>query len=292
MTAPLDPAAFTCTTGAAGVVPIRTVEDCATLTPKVALVLGDGALAVEAASALATRGVRTGLVCTAPRPLYHALGEVASRMVTAHLEDAGVTVLGGAQPTRCSDGVLHLADGSDLPADALIVAGQATGPGEQLRLRSALVDVAVLGEPDAAEHPGTRQITLTDPRHHRYAQLTINDHKIIAGVLVGLPQAIATLGLLHRRGQYLPADRLGLLLDLPPRPCSTDTAPPLQDAVICLCNNVTRRALAAAWRSGARTQSALATATRAGTGCGGCGPAVQELCGIWADERQAQEAAA
>ncbi|EST35462.1 (2Fe-2S)-binding protein [Streptomyces roseochromogenus] len=289
MTALLDPGALACE---AGVIPIRTAEDCAGLTPTRALVWGGGALAVEVASALAARGIRTSLVCTQPNPLHDLLGDTASGMLTAHLEQAGITVLGSASPLRYSDGRLSLADGSALSTDVLLLARDTTGPGEPLRLRSAVVDVACLGEPDAAEGPGVRQITLTDPGRNRYARLAVRDDKIVAAVLVGLPQAIATLGLLHRRGQYLPADRLGLLLDLPARPASTDTGSgQLEDTVICLCNNVSRRTLAAAWQAGARTQTALATATRAATGCGGCGPTVQELCGIWAAEPKEGSAA-
>ena len=113
--------------------------------------------------------------------------------------------------------------------------------------------------------PGTRLVGLTDRPRRRYARLALRDDRVVAAVLLGLPQAIATIGLLHRRAQRLPSDRLGLLLDLPHRPTSGD-ADANDDAQICLCNNVRKQTLLRAWRSGSHTVTALAEATRATTG--------------------------
>ncbi|MBM7078793.1 FAD-dependent oxidoreductase [Micromonospora humida] len=149
-----------------------------------------------------------------------------------------------------------------------------------LRLRTDLVDVATIGSPAELRRPGTRLVGLTDRPRRRYARLALRDGHVVAAVLLGLPQAIATIGFLHRRGQPLPSDRLGLLLGLPPRPAS-DGAPADEDGPVCLCNDVRERTLLRAWRAGSRTVAALAEATRATTGCGGCGRAVAELCGVW-----------
>lgn len=149
-----------------------------------------------------------------------------------------------------------------------------------LRLRTDLADVATIGSPAELHRPGTRLISLTDRPRRRYARLALRDGHVVAAVLLGLPQAIATIGFLHRRGQPLPSDRLGLLLGLPPRPASGDAAAD-EDGQVCLCNNVRRQTLLRAWRAGSRTVAALAEATRATTGCGGCGRAVADLCGVW-----------
>ncbi|MEU4654847.1 FAD-dependent oxidoreductase [Streptomyces sp. NPDC023723] len=149
-----------------------------------------------------------------------------------------------------------------------------------LRPRVHAADVAAFGRLADLDRPGTRQIALTDPAGRRYARLALRDDHVVAAVLLGLPQAIATIGLLHRHGRPLPSDRLGLLLDLPARPAPDRES--ADDAPVCLCNNVSRRTLRTAWRAGARTVPALAGATRATTGCGGCGPAVAHLCGTWA----------
>ncbi|MEV4844451.1 FAD-dependent oxidoreductase [Micromonospora matsumotoense] len=150
-----------------------------------------------------------------------------------------------------------------------------------LRLRTDLADVATIGALADLHQPGTRLVGLTDRPRRRYARLALRDDRVVAAVLLGLPQAIATIGLLHRRAQRLPSDRLGLLLDLPHRPTSGD-ADANDDAQICLCNNVRKQTLLRAWRSGSHTVTALAEATRATTGCGGCRRVVAELCGVWA----------
>lgn len=152
-----------------------------------------------------------------------------------------------------------------------------------LRLRTDVADVSTIGSLTDLHQPGTRLISLTDRSNRRYARLALRDERVVAAVLFGLPQAIATIGLLHRRMQHLPSDRLGLLLDLPPRPVP-DSAEVNENTPICLCNNVSERALYQAWRAGSHTVTELAEATRATTGCGGCSRSVAELCDVWARE--------
>ncbi|MBT2674912.1 NAD(P)/FAD-dependent oxidoreductase [Streptomyces sp. ISL-14] len=152
-----------------------------------------------------------------------------------------------------------------------------------LRLRTTAADVATIGHLADLHQPGTRLISLTDQVNRRYAHLALRDERVVAAVLFGLPQAIATIGLLHRRGQHLPSDRLGLLLGLPPRPASDSTAVN-ESAPICLCNSVSKQTLLQAWQAGSHTVTALAKTTRATTGCGGCSQSVAELCGVWARE--------
>lgn len=314
------------------------------------VVLGDGPLAVETASALAARPGNTTLVCSTPQPLSTHLGETCGGMLSEQLEQAGVTVIAGKTAVRHGPGHLCLEDGTTLPAATLVLCGGAApdnrlaraaglnvhdgtvvddqlrtsdphihaigdcaehngqvmaGPSaalEQaetladiltgraaayrprpaaLRLRTAAADVCVIGSLVDLHQPGTRLISLTDRVNRRYARLGLRDECVVAAVLFGLPQAIATIGQLHRRRHRLPSDRLGLLLDLPP--ASDDTAVN-ENAPICLCNNVSKQTLFQAWQAGSRTITALTEATRATTGCGGCSQSVGELCGLWARE--------
>ncbi|MFJ8310454.1 MULTISPECIES: FAD-dependent oxidoreductase [unclassified Streptomyces] len=150
-----------------------------------------------------------------------------------------------------------------------------------LRLRTRAADVCCIGSPSDFEGPDTRLVTLTDKVDRRYARLALRDERVVGAVLFGLPQAIASISRCHRLGQQLPSDVLGLLLGWPPRPPS-DAVEPGAEALVCLCNSVTEKSLRQAWQEGARTVPALATATRATTGCGGCGERVRELCKAWA----------
>jgi assimilatory nitrate reductase electron transfer subunit len=167
----------------------------------------------------------------------------------------------------CSESGGRVVDGeaSWAQADALAdgIPG-APGAGRVLRLRAACVDLA------GFTTPGLRQVELRGERTH--ARLALDGDHLVAAVLFGHPEAAAALGLVHRRGGEVPRDLVALLLELPP---ATDD---VVDAVICLCNNVSEAALGKAWAGGARTVAALATATRATTGCGGCTDAVAGLC--------------
>ncbi|MFJ8111573.1 FAD-dependent oxidoreductase [Streptomyces sp. NPDC096132] len=156
-----------------------------------------------------------------------------------------------------------------------------------LRLRTEAADVLTIGSLTDLRRPGTRLISLTDQFGRRYARLALHDERVVAAVLLGLPRAIATIGLLHRLGQRLPSDRLGLLLDLPPEPTSQGTEEN-NDPPVCLCNNVSKQTLFQAWRAGSRTVTELAGRTRATTGCGGCSRSVAELCGVWARETRSE----
>jgi bacterioferritin-associated ferredoxin len=98
---------------------------------------------------------------------------------------------------------------------------------------------------------------------------------VVAATLLGLPRATAAVLQLYQRGLPVPAARLALLLGTPPRAAAP--ADP-DDLVVCRCNHVTHRSLAAAWQGGARDVTALVATTRATTGCGGCLPEVTRVC--------------
>ncbi|WP_326750682.1 FAD-dependent oxidoreductase [Streptomyces hirsutus] len=151
-----------------------------------------------------------------------------------------------------------------------------------LRLRTHAVDVACVGPLAAFRRSGIRTVGLFDPVGRRYARLALDGDRIAAAVLLGLPDAIATVSHLHRRGLPVPSDRLSLLLGIrshfPPAEDDDRT-----DSMVCLCNHVSQRQLAGAWELGARTVPALVRATRATTGCGSCTERVETLCAGWTD---------
>ncbi|MET9533761.1 MULTISPECIES: FAD-dependent oxidoreductase [unclassified Streptomyces] len=331
-----------------GVTTLRTMEDHTSITGGSVVVLGGGPLGVEAASALALRGIRTTLVCATPHPLAGRLGEECGLLLTERLRQAGVAVVGGRTVVRRSAGHVLLDDGGSLPADTLVLctgavpevapargaglavhegvvvddrlrtsdphihaigdcaeyagrtvagieaaweqadtlAGLLTGlrtpyrptPGV-FRLRTHVMDVCCVGPSAAFDAPGVRTVDLADRAGGRRARLALRDDRLLAAVLLGLPDAIATVAMLYRQGRPLPSDRLAVLLGTASGPPST--ALPRDDAPVCLCNNVARRALADAWRAGARTTEKLAAATGATTSCGSCLTDVAELCTAW-----------
>lgn len=146
------------------------------------------------------------------------------------------------------------------------------------RLKATGIELATMGERDSPND--AEVLTFADSTRGRYAKLMLTADRITGAIMLGFPDAAATITQLYDRGAAAPSDRLALLLGrvLPPEspPISAPFRLPAQ-AVICRCNTVTKRQLIAAWESGARDVDALAKATRATTGCGSCRDAV---CGI------------
>lgn len=138
------------------------------------------------------------------------------------------------------------------------------------RLKAPSIDVASLGSPVDVDESGVagESVQLSDPAGGRYAKLVLHDDLIIGAVLVGFPQAIASIGQLYERNLPVPSNRLALLLGTAADHGTAVELP--DDAVICACHNVTKNALVCAWRDGARGLAELATATRATAGCGSC----------------------
>ncbi|MFE0475727.1 FAD-dependent oxidoreductase [Streptomyces sp. NPDC058947] len=136
-----------------------------------------------------------------------------------------------------------------------------------LRLKAPGFDLACLGPPGPP--PAARHLTLSDPARGRYAAVALSGERVAGAVLVGLPRATAALAQLYARDLPLPADRFGLLLGTAAgeRPAHVELP---DTAVLCHCNHVTKAGLLRAWHDGARDLAAIAAATRATTGCGGC----------------------
>ncbi|MFC5723602.1 FAD-dependent oxidoreductase [Streptomyces gamaensis] len=115
-------------------------------------------------------------------------------------------------------------------------------------------------------------LSVHDAGRGRSAELVLRDGALAAATVVGFPHAVAALTQLRDSGDPLPADALSLLLGTGPAPGGL-----ADDAVVCQCNNVTRAALLAAWRAGARSLPELVAATRATTGCGTCAALVETV---------------
>jgi assimilatory nitrate reductase electron transfer subunit len=169
--------------------------------------------------------------------------------------------------------------------------------GDPTLLAPALLDPALLDRApiDGDGPPETSVLRFSDPAGGRYAALAFRDERVVAGAMVGLPDAAASMVQFFDGGIPVAADdRLALLLGraLPAGsggrilPGAAETADPGRlpsSAVVCRCNTVTKGALIAAWRDGATDPPALARATRATTGCGSCGDTVRGIC-AWLSE--------
>jgi assimilatory nitrate reductase electron transfer subunit len=112
-----------------GAVLFRTLDDCMRIdrlarTAYRAVVLGAGVLGLEAARALAGRGLHVTLVQRGARLMERQLDADAARVLSRTLRDLGIDVVTGAEVARVDAGrsleAVALADGRVLPAELLV----------------------------------------------------------------------------------------------------------------------------------------------------------------------------
>ncbi|MET8063989.1 FAD-dependent oxidoreductase [Micromonospora sp. NPDC005686] len=159
------------------------------------------------------------------------------------------------------------------------------------RLKAAGIDLAAMGDMAGSGAPDgsgpVEELTFADPARGTYARLRIRDERLTGAILLGDNPAVGTVVQLFDRSAPVPADRRALLLgrafgEAPAGPAASPALMP-DAATVCRCNDVSKGALVACWRAGARTAAALSTATRAATGCGSCRDAVAGIA-AWLTE--------
>lgn len=193
----------------------------------------------------------------------HAIGDCAQHAGAV----AGVVQPGWEQAAVLAD----LLTGTD-------PAARYRGTRTVTRLKARDVDLATVGDPALL---GPSALRFADPDGGRYAALAFDGDRVVAGAVLGLPAAAASMVQYFDAGlPVAPGDRLALLLGraLPGAPGTADPGRLPDASVVCRCNTVTKGALVTAWRAGATGPAALARTTRAGTGCGSCGDAVAGIC--------------
>ncbi|NIH82369.1 FAD-dependent oxidoreductase [Amycolatopsis viridis] len=213
--------------------------------------------------------------------------------------DRGVVV---DDALRTSDGRIHaIGDCAQHPGavsglvepawqQAEVLAGLLTGTDVAARYRGTRVvtklkargiDLTALGDvhTDAAD-PDAEVVCLTDPVRGRYAKLVVRAERVAGAILLGAPDAAATITHLFDRGVPVPEDRLAVLLGRALPGGATVASSPADlpaAAVVCRCNSVTKGRLVEAFRAGATDVGELASVTRATTGCGSCRDAVRGI---------------
>ncbi|MFI8099843.1 NAD(P)/FAD-dependent oxidoreductase [Streptomyces sp. NPDC086023] len=121
-----EPLTLPGTEGVPGVHLLRTLDDAERLKPVIAerhdiVVVGAGWIGAEFATAAREAGCAVTVVEAAPRPLAGALpAEVAEAMAGWYAE-AGARLLTGARVAEVAPGAVVLADGTELPAGAVVV---------------------------------------------------------------------------------------------------------------------------------------------------------------------------
>jgi NAD(P)H-nitrite reductase large subunit len=259
-------------------------------------VIGGGLLGLEAARALANRGIAVTVVHLADRLMERQLDHIAGRMLERALSAQGIDVLCSRTTTRVSDRGVELSTGERIDADLVIVAagvtpevelakriGLETGRGVLVddSLRTSLPGVWAVGE--CAEHRGAI-VGLVAPalamaraagadiagQPAAYVPAPLSTKLKVAGIdlfcsgaLDGDDEVVAldTRAGYYRREVYRGEQLVGeIVLGDPP---TVDGAP--ADRIVCACHRVTRSEIQAG-RAG-----------RAGPGCGSCADEVRSI---------------
>ena len=173
-----------------------------------------------------------------------------------------------------------VAPGYDM-ADVLarnLTGGEAVFVGSDLSARLKLLgtEVATFGDPFQDAIP-TRVIRVEDQVRGTYKKLVLDAERrqLLGGILVGEASGYSALLHLTRSKAELSEslDELGLQPGAQGAPCALPDG-----AQLCSCNNVLAGTVRGTIREKALTTVAEVKAcTRAGTGCGGCVPAVTDL---------------
>jgi assimilatory nitrate reductase electron transfer subunit len=246
--------------------------------------LGDGSL-VPAELVVVSAGVHAedGLAAAAGLPTDNGI-LVDDRLRTA---DPAIYAIGDC--AKGSGGLVQPAWEQAAVAAALVTGADPraryTGTPMVVRLKARDVELAALGDVHATvDDDDVEVVQVHDPARGRYAKLVLRADRVTGAILLGVPDAAATIIQLYDSGASAPSDRLALLLGraLPGAPVAASPGDLPASAVLCRCNTVSKGALVAAWRDGATDLAGLVDATRATTGCGGCTGAVANLI-AWLD---------
>ncbi|GIH24754.1 FAD/NAD(P)-binding oxidoreductase [Acrocarpospora phusangensis] len=154
------------------------------------------------------------------------------------------------------------------------------------RLKARSVELAAMGETHLTEDDA-EIVRFSHRRTGTYRKLVIRDGRLVGAILVGESAAVGTLTQLYDRGVPLPGDRASLIFPglAAAAPVADSPVRMPDSAKVCRCNNVTKGQVRACWEEGARDLAAVAAATRATTGCGGCADAVAGIVG-WLCEQE------
>jgi nitrite reductase (NADH) large subunit len=127
---------------------------------------------------------------------------------------------------------------------------------------------------------GDEVVSFSEPSEGVYKKLVIRDERVVAGCLLGNTDNSGVLLDLFNRDAEAPKRRSSLLF-----PGDSD-APSVKDlpnsVLICSCHQVPKGKLLEQIGKGRCSLSTLAACTKAGTGCGGCKPLVQDLLDAYA----------
>jgi nitrite reductase (NADH) large subunit len=227
-------------------------------------------------------GARGGVAiddqCCTSDPDIYAVGECA-----AWQDRVYGLVAPGYHMARVAAAHLHAlaADVDDTSRLTTSSAMAFTGADMSTKLKLLGVDVASIGDAHAAT-PGARSYQYTDERRDVYKKIVVSDcGRFLEGaILVGDTGEYGTLLQMMLNRIALPEAPEWLILPTADGASAAtglgvDALP--DTAQVCSCNDVSKGAICAVVRDGARSIGAVKSACKAGTTCGGCVPLTTQI---------------
>ncbi|MGH1564821.1 FAD-dependent oxidoreductase [Mumia sp. DW29H23] len=238
------------------------LDDGRTL-PADLVVLACGAVPETALAATAGLDVAHGVVvgddlATPADPAVHAIGDCAQT-------PSGVSGLVAPGWEQARALAAALAGGTAAAPVPVVVDGAA------MRLKAAGVSLVAQGR-KASTADGARVLTVSDPHARRFVEVVVDGDTLVGMTCLGAAELASSLSVQLGRPGIIPLDPLQLLAPSAGSGDATAGSPTTMpgSTTVCRCNGVTKRDLVSAWEDGACSVPALATSTRATTGCGGC----------------------
>lgn len=223
--------------------------------------------ALAADAGLATgRGIVVDDVLTTEDPRVHAIGDCAQT-------PTGMPGLLAPGWRQAEELVAHLLGRDPLEPT------EADTRSEPVKLKAAGVDLVTMGVRPSKATDEDRVLTVSDPGGLRHVELVVRDGALAGVTCLGFADVSAALTLAYDRGTPLPRDPLALLVTGAGGAIEESPSPMRMpgSTTVCRCNGVTKKEIVTAWEKGATNVDAVAGATRATTGCGGC---KEVVCGL------------
>ncbi|AIY12538.1 nitrite reductase large subunit NirB [Cellulophaga baltica] len=148
------------------------------------------------------------------------------------------------------------------------------------KLKLIGVDVASFGEPFMPAAKGHSIIFENKTKHlYKRINVSLDGKRLLGGILVGDASDYSMLHQIYLNSMPIPSDPSQLILPAGDGGASFGSAMDLPDtAVVCSCEAVTKGQVCCSVKDdGNETVKAVAKATKATTGCGGCKPMVTDL---------------
>lgn len=269
---------------------VRLTDGTETLTDMLVMCAGtvpDTSLA-RAAGLPCDRGIVVGSDLASPADAaVFAIGDCAQPPEGG----TGLVAQGWDQAKRLAQSWSGVGGGAEPRGDA--ASDDEFDPTNVVRVKAAGLDVVTMGLSGKFDHGDRelRAVRMSDPAIGRFVEVVVSHGLLVGATVVGDKQAASDLSAMYTRMLPVPTDPAHLIvrpLAGAGRPAATAVEDMAEADTVCQCNSVSKGRIEAAIGEGCASVEGVASATRAGTGCGDCRSLVARLISARVDAASPQ----